>query len=482
MRRLFRYITTKRSPIQHYSRSIGQQYYTTTTLTKESGPSMNALLDKKLMSPLSLSVNHQEQQPLSSQQRNGRATTNALSQFYRGLSTQNLDQLWPFYSTLYQHQLHTRLTRTNYRRLIQLAAREPKTQKNLHRLLALMEDMQQLGFSLRLSDYNIVMSWIGGATVPEQRGRHLTEALEWMMSMEKQQSPTISPSVVTFNTLIHVASQANDIVTAQRLYNSMLAKGIQADAYTYTTLLHSMATMGDVQGVQEMMTRLENKGLGGLLNRTVTWNVLLDCYYGFSSSNDCMGEQDDSFDYQSKADHMFQSMQHNRKDGLHMAPAADTATFQIYIDYLLRQNRQTEAIQTLLITMLQQYQVKPTITVYDQLFASFMNKSALNLTNDGERSSSSQLRQLYQSMQEQTYLRPTSRTLYTLINALLDHDDTTFALETFVSLCQQENLSPCQELLDRLQGILQDNQDLPTTPQLYTQPSLEIEDKFFNDR
>ncbi|ORZ06466.1 hypothetical protein BCR42DRAFT_427185 [Absidia repens] len=424
------------------------------------------------------------------------ATSGILSQFYRGLATQNIDQLWPLYSTMYQHHLHTRLTRNNYRQLVQVTARSAKTQRNLHRLLAIMEDMQTLSIPLRLSDYNIIMKWVGGATVPERRPRHLTDALAWLSTMEQQTSPVIEPNVVTYNTLIHVASQANDILTAQRLYHAMLAKGIDADAYTYTTLLHSMATMGDVEGVQEMVARLQRKGLDTtLLHSTVTWNMLLDCYYSAESTTistpttteSMMDEDEDVMDigedkvddrYQSKADTMFHAMvdalrddpQQQQQQTVTTAPRADPITFQIHMDHLLRQQQRDDAIRLLLDTM-PRHSIQPTITMYNKLFASFLIKeeeeddhediitstTTSTASSQQQQQQQQQLRQLYTSLlQHPPQQPPTPETLYTLINALLDHHDTTLALEAFVHLCQEKQLAPCQELLDRLSGVIQD--------------------------
>lgn len=399
-----------------------------------------------------------------------------LSQFYRGLATQNLDQLWPLYTIIYQANLHTRLTRQNYRQLVLVTTRSAKTQRNLHRLLAVIEDMQQLAHPLRRSDFNMLMYWVGGATVPETRSRHLTEALGWLTTMESPVAGPIEPCVVTYNTLIHVASQANDLLTAQRLYHAMLAKGIQADAFTYTTLLQCMATMGDLQGVEDMLARLETKKLGGLVRNTVTWNMLLDCYYTYVAKygdttdehvtmNDNDDDDDDNEDndtaegirscvtatnrsYEAKADSMFQAMVEALNQNSPTVPVADAITFQIYIDHLLRKDQRDDAIHTLLESV---PQIQPTITIYNRLFASFKNHPI--------PSSSFKLQQLYTSFQQQHHLRPTTETLDALVNALLDQQEPTLALKTFVDLSQQENLSPCPELIERLSNVLQEQQE-----------------------
>ncbi|KAI8330200.1 hypothetical protein BC941DRAFT_456887 [Chlamydoabsidia padenii] len=337
--------------------------------------------------------------PSSSQQQQQQLdpcpSSRALSQFYRGLATQNLDQLWPLYSTIYQNNLHTRLTRQNYRQLVLVTARSAKTQRNLHRLLAIIEDMQQLAHPLRLSDYNMIIYWLGGATVPETRPRHLTDALGWLNTMKS----SVEPCVVTYNTLIHVASQANDLLTAQRLYHAMLAKGIHPDTFTYTTLLHCMAFTGDIQGALE----------------------------------------------QQQQQHTGQTMT--------AAPVADVTTFQIYIDYLIRQNRQGDAIHILLDTMLTHLKMRPNITIYNRLFASFTAR-------DKDSFSTRSLQQLYTSLKQQSYyLRPNSDTLESLVTALLNQQEHTLALRIFMELSQrqeQDSPSPSPELLERLSEVLQD--------------------------
>jgi pentatricopeptide repeat protein len=302
----------------------------------------------------------------------------------------------------------------------------------------------------------------------------LTEALGWLTIMETPAAGPIEPCVVTYNTLIHVASQANDLLTAQRLYHAMLAKGIQADAFTYTTLLQCMATMGDLQGVEDMLARLETKKLGGLIRNTVTWNMLLDCYYTHVAKyGDIVDERvtiDDNSDgndddndtlegigsssmaanksYKAKADSMFHAMVEALNEGSPTVPVADAITFQIYIDHLLRQDQRDDAIHTLLESM---PQIQPTITMYNRLFASFKS--------DPIPASSLKLQQLYTSFQQQHHLRPTTETLDALVNALLDQQEPTLALKTFVDLSQQENLSPCPELIERLSDVLEEQQE-----------------------
>ncbi|CAO3652575.1 unnamed protein product [Cunninghamella echinulata] len=137
------------------------------------------------------------------------------------------------------------------------------------------------------------------------------------------------------------------------------------------------------------------------------------------------------------------------------APKADSITFQIHIDYLLKQGKRDQAIHVLLDTM-PHMNIQPTITIYNHLFASFMNPSEhIEEDNVKKIENKSQIHRLYQSLTtHHSHINFNSTTLYTLTNALLDAGDTSFALETFVQICQRYNLSPCDELLDRLQHIL----------------------------
>ncbi|CAO3650724.1 unnamed protein product [Cunninghamella blakesleeana] len=438
---------------------------------------INAFLDKKRsISPLT-------PKPLYQLDNNNNVIL--LAQFYRSLKTQDMNKIWPIYTTLYQYNLHKNLTRNNYRQLIQLSSRQkPPSEKHLSRFLMILEDMQQQGYKIRLSEYSQIISWVGGKTVPISKPKHVNEALEWFRLMEED---NVQPSLVTFNTLIHITSKAKDILTAQRLYHAMLAKGIEADQFTYTTLIHSMALMGDAQGVYDMVSRLEEKGQQSFLNHTVAWNILLTCYYDASlaekineveklNENEKLNEDEKTNEDEKKenpysffinfekiANKMFNEMINatlisspGSSSSLikNTTPKADSITFQIHIDYLLKQGNRNQAIHVLLDTM-PHMNIQPTITIYNHLFASFMNPSDLG---DEHKS---QLHQLYQSLtSNQSHLKINSTTLYTLVNALLDVGDTSFALETFVQLCQQYNLSPDEELLDRLQQILPTSQDI----------------------
>ncbi|CAO3652571.1 unnamed protein product [Cunninghamella echinulata] len=257
------------------------QPYTTATITTTSTTTVttawiDTLLDKEKKNITTFSS---KPPPLYQQNNNINKNVVMLAQFYRSLKTQDMDKIWPFYTTLYQHDLHKKLTRNNYKQLLQLSARQTPSQKHLSRLLTILEDMQHQGHKMRLSEYNQIITWVGGKTVPITKQKHVTEALDWFRLMEQDH---IQPCLVTFNTLIHITSQAKDILTAQRLYHAMLAKGIEADQFTYTTLINSMAIIGDTQGVYDMVSRLKEKGQHSFLNNIIAWNTLLSCYYDAS--------------------------------------------------------------------------------------------------------------------------------------------------------------------------------------------------------
>ncbi|KAI8067190.1 hypothetical protein BC940DRAFT_319622 [Gongronella butleri] len=261
--------------------------------------------------------------------------------------------------------------------------------------------------------------------------------------------PAIQPQLVTYNILIHTAAMARDILTAQRLYHSMLAKGIRADEYTYTTLLHCMAAMGDDHGVDDMLTHIQRDGNAHLLQNTVTWNVLLTCYYPAhpEKADNMFHRMCDALTGRTMGSECTETTETAEKDDpLHAAPPADGTTFQLHLDQLLDRHDYDTAVQIVLETMVPF--CPPPLALYHRLFDTLKPSNALVDRAHG-------LTLLHQLVPSLKMIDITPVTLDTLIHALLDHGDTVFALETFVQLCQQHNITPHQPLLDRLHTVIQ---------------------------
>ncbi|KAI8145769.1 hypothetical protein BJV82DRAFT_576788 [Fennellomyces sp. T-0311] len=353
-----------------------------------------------------------------------RDKASALSDFYRLLATQDIESIWPKYSYLYHNQYHKNLTRRNFRQLFLSTIRSRSTQRNLHRLLVLVDDMKECGMQLKNNEYDALMHWIGGRTVPNKKFHHLTEALA--LFDEMQQQNTVQPSLITYNTLIHIASQVSDIRMAQRLYHDMIAHDIQPDVYTYATLISGMGKMGDIDGLAQMLEQLQE--INHVANNTIVWNAALSGY----SAN---GMTD-------KVKSMFMEM-HNALQSAHRhsqqqndrfeAPPADTDSFRIYIEVLLSEGDRDGAVNAL--DDMIQHDVEPIAAVYNALFRSFMSNDSeepIDL-DDTQTDDLETVKRLYKSMLKLN-ITPNSDTMYTLVSALLDLGDTNLALETFVQL------------------------------------------------
>ncbi|KAI9263317.1 hypothetical protein BDA99DRAFT_537325 [Phascolomyces articulosus] len=401
--------------------------------------------------PLRQRINTDERRSVAPNSCSKKDKASALSDFYRSLATQDIDSIWPKYSYLYHYQYHKYLTRRNFRQLFLSAIRSRSTQRNLHRLLVLIDDMKERGMQLKCNEYDALMHWIGGRTVPVKKSHHLTEALALFDEMQQQRA--IQPSLVTYNTLIHIASQVSDIRMAQRLYHDMIAHEIQPDAYTYATLLRSMGRMRDVDGMEQMLEQLQS--MQHVANNTIIWNAALS---GYAAS----GRIDDVKTMFTK---MYNSLQqHNnnnnittekpqqnleledegKEQGEKKAPIADFQSFRIYIEALLSQDEQEEAVQ--ILEDMIQHDIEPIAVIYNNLFRSFMNEDREEEEEDNKpndkndlmmdetkRTQLATVKKLYQSMMELN-VAPNSDTMYTLVSALLDLGDTKLALETFVQL------------------------------------------------
>ncbi|KAI9253282.1 hypothetical protein EDC94DRAFT_266111 [Helicostylum pulchrum] len=224
----------------------------------------------------------------------------------------------------------------------------------------------------------------------------------------------VQPSVVTFNTLIDIAVQLSDIRTAQKLYHDMVSRELQPDSYTYSTLLYSMGKMGDVG---------------------VMWNVVMSGYA-------CNGYKDRAyamFEQMVKSSDLAKKKSKNRKQkvkataALSQVPIVDAESYRIYIDLMVHDNKRDEAIEVLY--GMDKFGLKPTITIYNTLFGSFMKRTRFDdIEEDPDRETKlNTVQQLYKSMKD-TQVKPNSETMYTLVSAFLDLGDTKSALETFVSL------------------------------------------------
>ncbi|KAI7870346.1 hypothetical protein BDF14DRAFT_1741218 [Spinellus fusiger] len=307
----------------------------------------------------------------------------ALVTFHRSLATQDIDLIWPIYTFFYANEYLGYITRHNYGQLIRFTVRARATQKNLFRFLAIIDDMKKLKMPLRRSEYNALMSWVGGKSVPSIHKHHLTEALTLFEEMKtgtflktKETIQTIDveyrgmrPCLVTFNTLIHIATKMSDISTAQRLYYDMLAQKIDPDSYTYTTLIHGMGKMGDIGGVERMLDHLRENKLDYLINSTIAWNAIMSSYAHngmydkvFSMFKDMMGA-------------LKEQKKRGIKDTTPMSiPPADIESFRINIELLLWNRRFRDAKRSL--NDIETYGIQPIAAIYNAFFAYFMQPSS----------------------------------------------------------------------------------------------------------
>ncbi|KAI8083288.1 uncharacterized protein B0P05DRAFT_570635 [Gilbertella persicaria] len=323
-----------------------------------------------------------------------------LADFYRALATQDIDRIWPLYTYLYHNDMLSYLTKRNYYQLFTYTVRSRACQKNLHRLLAIVDDMRMKGYGLRVGEYNAVIHWVGGKTVPTLHTRHLIDALTWFEDMQKsswrdeksgqeQHQDPVQPTIVTFNSLIHIAAELSDLRTAQKLYHDMMSRGIEPDRMTYATLLHAMSRIGDVEGMDSMLKDLRQKRLHHVISSTLIWNVLMTGYA--------------THGHKKKAYDMFNQMlqmtsNKTRRKKRRSIPTVDAESFKICIDLMLQDNRQAKAIQ--LLFRMKEYNIQPIVTIYNTLFASFKQPQDLAL-----------LKSVYQHMKE-TQVKPNSDTMY----------------------------------------------------------------------
>lgn len=424
-----------------------------------------------------------------------RNKSSLLSDFYRSLATQDIDQIWPLYTYFYNNDLLHHLTRKNYHNLFIYTIRSRASQKNLLRLTGLVDDMKQRGFSLKLSEYNALIDWVGGKAVPNRQSHHLTEALQLFEEMqqpyimnadgEKLPKEPIQPTVPTYNTLIHIAAQLSDLRTAQKLYHDMISRGLEPDKYTYCTLLHVMGRLGDVDGMDMMVRELKQQGL---TRHTVIWNVITS---GYAANG-----------FKERAYAIFDQIIRNHKKKKKRArdiPKPDAETFKIYIELLLSDGKRKEAISSL--DQMRGLGIRPIVTIYNALFDSFTRTKLKNSQDPFNylfeidpieeiedpaitKGKLETIQTLYQQMKD-LQVKANSETMYTLVSAFLDLGDTKSALEAFVSLSEKVNLTnkpsihtnavsslsknkkslamknneplkiePRQELLDRLNNIV----------------------------
>ncbi|KAG1152015.1 hypothetical protein G6F37_002394 [Rhizopus arrhizus] len=372
-----------------------------------------------------------------------------LADFYRALATQNIERIWPLYTYLYDNSLLDTLTKQNYYQLLTYSTRARATHTNYYRLLALVDDMKEHGIPLRLTDYNSLISWIGGRPVPLIKPRHLKEAMDVFEEMQESdhlnakgeiiRKEPIRPSVETFNTLIAIASRVPDFRTAQKLYRDMISRGLRPDVYTYSTLIGLVGKIGDTRGIEDLLNDVRKNLTRDQLRHVELWNSIMSAYA-------CNGLYD-------KVNELLEQMKvrnnkhaRNKPYGVKKTkkwergiPAPDAESYRIYIDMMIRQGEPFDK------TLDKFYEMKsrsiiPIIQTYNSLFRSLMNPiekfpDLVSKKNPERFKNRVLLKKLYLSFKRDlAQVEPNSETLYTLVSAFLDLEDTKTALEVFVFL------------------------------------------------
>lgn len=374
-----------------------------------------------------------------------------LSQFHHAMATQDLDHIWPLYSIIYENNFIHHLSRRTFRHLFHYTVRSRATLANFRRLQALLDDMRTRGIELRPTEYHAILHWVGGRAVPAKRPYHLNDALKVFDEMRASGTP---PTVDAYNTLIYIASQRNDIPTAQRLYHDMVAQSIPPDAYTYATLITTMGRVGDVSSLERMLDQV--KTFQHVASNVVVWNAAMG---GFAASGHAdramaifdemhevlrwqkwpgrrrseeMTEVTPTGEESSKAQQ--ERLHAERQEPQFPVPAADVVSFQIHMGCLLDLNRIEDAME--LLMNLNSYGVRPTVTMYNTLFAAVGQR--YRRKKDADNTDLSCIRSLYKSMIDLA-VPANSNTMDTLINTLLDMGDTSFALQAFVQLSKDDS-------------------------------------------
>ncbi|RUS22504.1 hypothetical protein BC937DRAFT_88717 [Endogone sp. FLAS-F59071] len=440
-----------------------------------------------------------------------------LSHFNRALSTQDFSSVWPAYQALHRHRLTRRLTRRTYYQLFMYAARLPNTIENLHKLLSLLDDMKDRGMMLRLPEYNALVHWVGGETVPRPKDRHLAEAMTLFDDLQHGErvservavwpsrrddglthrpyrtpptyddhvdaSPqhlsshrSILPDVVTFNTLIRIACEVHDLRTAQRFYDDMISREVRPDIYTYTTLIHAFAKSGNVEAMEQMYRAIPEEILRKV--GVTTWNVMMQGYMH-------AGEM-------TMVEKIFERMKRGSKE--EGAPRADRITYQVFAEALVRDGQMERALK---IVELMESEGTLSVSLFNTLFAVFVreengsievrateglewgkaksdaDETSSPLIQNEQSSSDTQpsplttLQKIY-AMMKRLRIRPNLRTFRLLVYALLDHGDKQSALHIFAEMSGADGaggvlgviLVPDVQILERMREVLDILQEL----------------------
>ncbi|KAI8967083.1 hypothetical protein BDF20DRAFT_840480 [Mycotypha africana] len=410
-----------------------------------------------------------------------------LANFQRALASTNMDLIWPIYDELYDYGFLQCVSRRVFHYLIKYTINSRATSKNLNRFKTIVEDMLTHGHHLTVSEYNALIHWVGGHTVPQRRPQHFTEAMKIFDEMQqpyvilnvqhqsslgtgierKIAKEPVGPNAGTFNTLINIAAQISDVKAAQKLYHDMVSRGIPPDTLTYSTLIKALGKIGDVDGIDYLLQRITDQHDEDLIRTTYIWNTIIagyafnglperayELFHKMKEVNrvqlSLRGQQNQRHPNKGKRKRGQQQQQQQRCSKKKGIPKADFETFRIYIDLLLQDGKREEAVSTL-FTMQPHFNVKPTVKIYNSLFKSFMQNEALVSSEDDiddcdKRSfvidkqyqlDLEKVHQIYQHMVK-NQVKPNSETLYTLVSALLDLGDTQNALTLFMNITKKQ--------------------------------------------
>ncbi|KAG1471877.1 hypothetical protein G6F56_001864 [Rhizopus delemar] len=377
-----------------------------------------------------------------------------LADLHRVLATQSVERIWPMYTYLYDNNMLDLLTKHNYYQLFTFTTRARATQTNYYRLLALVDDMKEHGVPLRLTEYNSLIHWIGGRTVPVIKPHHLKEAIDLFEEMQKPetfnkngesiQKDPIQPSVETFNTLIAIASRLFDLRTSQKLYRDMISRGLRPDVFTYSTLISLVGKMGDVRGIEEVLKDARKNLTRDRLRHVAFWNSLMSAYA-------VNGLGDRVHDLLEQMKLPSRKPAENRPFGTKRSkkwsrgvPVPDAESYRIYIDLMIRKGESFDKTLDKFYEM-KRRSIIPIIQIYNSLFKSLMDPvekfpGIVRKKNPENFKKRVLLKKLYLSFKRDiTQVEPNSETLYTLVSAFLDLGDTKTALEVFVFLNNYKN-------------------------------------------
>jgi pentatricopeptide repeat protein len=169
----------------------------------------------------------------------------------------NPEELYQLYKTIPTPRIPYLEANYRHKLLVKLGVLEHKDEHSMWRYLYVIDDMKLCQVPLRVSEWNIVMSFVG-RYVPKTTEVEAEAGLRVFKEMEHVAGK--KGNAATFNILFDMATKAGKFKLGEMIYEEMGKRGLQFNRFHYVSLIHCRGLERDGQGVRRAYKDLIEAG------------------------------------------------------------------------------------------------------------------------------------------------------------------------------------------------------------------------------